>query len=82
VASLYVGVTGDIARRLCEHRAGLVPGFTSRHGLVNLVYVEEYSSILEARAREHALKRWRREWKFELIEGLNPEWRDLAEDLI
>jgi putative endonuclease len=46
-----------------------------------LIYYEKYSSILEARAQEATLKRWRRAWKFELIEGLNPEWRDLAEEL-
>jgi len=49
--------------------------------LVLLVHVEEYVSILEARAREHALKRWRRAWKFELIEKNNPDWRDLSGDL-
>jgi len=47
-----------------------------------LVYFEEYASILEARARECVLKRWRREWKFALIEKNNPNWRDLADDLI
>jgi putative endonuclease len=78
---LYVGVTNDLARRITEHRAKIVPGFTSRHGLVLLVHVEEYSSILEARAREHSLKRWHRAWKFELIEKDNPEWRDLSADL-
>jgi hypothetical protein len=46
-----------------------------------LVYIEEYASVIEARAREAALKRWRREWKFALIEELNPEWRDLAGEL-
>jgi putative endonuclease len=46
-----------------------------------LVYVEEFSSINEAREREFALKRWRRAWKLELIERMNPEWRDLSEDL-
>ena len=46
-----------------------------------LVYFEEYASLLEARAREHTLKRWRREWKFALIESTNPDWRDLARDL-
>ena len=79
---LYVGVTNDIVRRLSEHRAKLVPGFTNDYGVTLLVYLEEYASIREARAREHALKRWRRSWKFELIESLNPEWRDLSEDLI
>jgi putative endonuclease len=46
-----------------------------------LVYFEEHASILEARAREHALKRWRRQWKLELIEKDNPTWRDLTDDL-
>ncbi len=79
---LYVGVTSDITRRLAEHRSKLAPGFTIDYGVTHLVYVEEYASILEARAREHALKRWRRSWKFKLIESLNPEWRDLSDDLI
>jgi putative endonuclease len=78
---LYVGVTNNLARRISEHRAKVVPGFASEHGLILLVHVEEYASILEARAREHALKRWRRAWKFELIETDNPDWRDLSSDL-
>jgi putative endonuclease len=78
---LYIGVTNNLSRRISEHRAKLVPGFTSRHGVIILVHVEEYASILEARAREHALKRWRRGWKFELIERDNPDWRDLSADL-
>jgi putative endonuclease len=78
---LYVGVTNNVSRRISEHRAKIVPGFTSRHGVILLVHVEEYASILEARAREHSLKRWRREWKFELIEKNNPDWRDLSGDL-
>jgi putative endonuclease len=79
---LYVGVTNDLARRISEHKAKLVPGFTSTYGLTMLVYAEEYESILDARARERSLKRWRRAWKFELIEKLNPEWRDLSSDLV
>jgi putative endonuclease len=78
---LYVGVTNDLVRRLSEHKGKVVPGFTSRYGLTMLVYYEEYSSILEARDRERVLKRWRRAWKFDLIEKLNPEWRDLTDDL-
>jgi len=78
---LYVGVTNNVARRIFEHRAKIVPGFTSKHGVILLVHVEEYASILEARAREHSLKRWRREWKFELIEQHNPGWRDLTDDI-
>jgi putative endonuclease len=78
---LYVGVTNNLPRRISEHRAKIVPGFASDHGLVLLVHAEEYASILEARTREHALKRWRRAWKFELIEKNNPDWRDLSGDL-
>src|SRR5262245_15864426 len=79
--TLYVGVTNDLVRRLGEHKAKLVPGFTRKYGVDQLVYFEEYGSILEARAREHAMKRWRRKWKLEIIEKLNPEWRDLGNDL-
>ena len=78
---LYVGVTNDLVRRLSEHKGKVVPGFTSKYGLTMLVYHEEYSSILEARDRERVLKRWRRTWKFDLIEKLNPDWRDLTHDL-
>ena len=56
---LYVGVTNDLVRRLFQHKVKSVPGFTSTYGVVMLVYYEEYSSILEARAREAVLKRWR-----------------------
>jgi putative endonuclease len=78
---LYVGVTNNLARRIAEHKAKLVAGFTKSYGIILLVHVEQYPSILEARARERSLKRWRREWKFELIEKMNPEWRDLTGDL-
>jgi putative endonuclease len=78
---LYIGVTNNPSRRVSEHRAKVVPGFTSKHGVILLVHVEEYGSILEARAREHSLKRWRRDWKFELIEKDNPDWRDLSDEL-
>ena len=77
----YIGATNDLARRISEHKAKAVPGFTKNYGVILLVYFEEYPSILEARARERALKRWRRLWKFELIEKMNPEWRDLADQL-
>ncbi len=74
-----IGVTGDLSRRLSEHKSGLVRGFTRRYKTDRLVYIEEYGSILEARARERVLKRWRREWKFKLIEANNPSWRDLSD---
>ncbi|GMO96228.1 GIY-YIG nuclease family protein [Bradyrhizobium sp. TM239] len=79
--TLCVGVTNDLARRMAAHKAKRVPRFTKQYGVTLLVYFESYESILEARAREHSLKRWRRAWKLKLIEDLNPDWRDLTEDL-
>jgi putative endonuclease len=79
---LYVGFTGNFAGRITVHKAKLAPGFTKTYGVVLLVHYEEYASIVEARARERAIKRWRREWKFALVEKVNPDWRDLAGDLI
>ena len=76
--TLYVGVTGNLSRRIGEHKAGHVPGFTRTYKTNKLVYAEPCVSILDARARERALKRWRRDWKFKLIEANNPEWRDLS----
>jgi putative endonuclease len=80
--TLYVGVTNDLSRRIGEHRSGLVAGFTKKYKVHQLVYYEEFGSILEARARERTIKRWRREWKFKLIEDVNPRWRDLTASLI
>jgi len=80
--TLYVGVTRDLSRRVGEHKGGFVPGFTRDYKVHQLVYYEEYNSILEARASERTLKRWRREWKIKLIESVNPTWRDLTDGLI
>jgi putative endonuclease len=74
------GVTNDLARRMTEHKAKLVPGFTRQYD-ATLVYFETFESVLEARAREHSLKCWRRAWKTRLVEGPNPNWRDLTDEL-
>ena len=79
--TLYIGVTNNLARRMAEHKGKLVPGFTRHYGVDQLVYFEMFDSILEARVREHSLKRWRRAWKIELIETLNPDWHDLTSEL-
>jgi putative endonuclease len=79
--TLYIGVTNNLARRIAQHKAGFVPGFTRQYEVDQLVYFEQFDSILEARAREHAMKRWRRAWKIELIEKSNPDWRDLSGEL-
>jgi putative endonuclease len=80
--TLYVGVTNDLSRRVGVHKSGAVPGFTKKYKVNTLVYYEEFASILEARARERTLKRWRRDWKIQLIERVNPRWLDLTPDLI
>jgi putative endonuclease len=79
--TLYVGVTGDPSRRMTEHKSGTVPGFTRAYKVTRLVYIEEFATLLEARAREHSLKRWRRAWKVRLIESINPTWEDLSDKL-
>jgi putative endonuclease len=77
--TLYVGSTQDLPRRVYEHRCGLVPGFTRRHGVTRLVYAETHETVMAAVRREYLLKRWRRDWKFALIERDNPDWLDRYE---
>jgi putative endonuclease len=77
---LYIGVTGNLPRRLYEHRNGLVEGFTKKYNVHKLVYYENTSDVYSAISREKQLKKWRREKKNQLIEMMNPQWRDLSED--
>jgi putative endonuclease len=79
--TLYVGVTSDLIRRISAHKAKAVAGFTRQYSVDKLVLVEGYSSIDEARDRERRLKRWKRDWKLELIEKTNPTWRDLSNEI-
>ena len=78
---LYVGVTNDIVRRVDEHRAGEVKGFTSKYNVHKLVYYEVYDSILDAIAREKQIKKGSRAKKIALIVKDNPTWRDLWEEI-
>jgi len=80
--TLYIGVTNDLERRLYEHRNNLIEGFTNKYNVHHLVYYEDVNDIQSALQREKQLKRWTRKWKIELIEKVNPEWRDLAEDFV
>jgi putative endonuclease len=77
--TLYVGMTNDLERRVQEHREGKVSGFTRRYGLKRLAYYERFPTALSAIEREKQLKGWLRARKIALIEGLNPEWKDLIE---
>jgi putative endonuclease len=74
-------VTSDLKKRVWEHKNKVVDGFTARYGLDRLVYYEVADDIRAAIIREKQLKEWKRIWKIELIEGFNPEWRDLYDDL-
>jgi putative endonuclease len=78
---LYVGVTSDLPKRAWEHREGVVPGFTKRYGLKMLVYFEWHDEITLAIQREKNIKHWSRAWKIDLIQSMNPEWKDLFETL-
>ena len=79
--TLYVGVTSDLSRRVEAHRAGTVPGFTERYGVKTLVYFELHADMYEAIQREKRIKKWNREWKINLIEKMNPTWRDLSDQI-
>jgi putative endonuclease len=79
---LYTGVTSDLAKRVWEHREGVVDGFTKRYGLKRLVYFERYADIRAAIQREHNMKPWPRTWQVRLILATNPDWNDLFDQLI
>jgi len=76
--TLYVGVTNDLERRIFEHKHKLVDGFTQKYGLDKLVYFEVFQYVNDAIKREKNIKRWKRQWKIDLIEQDNPQWEDLA----
>ena len=80
--TLYTGVTRYLAQRVWQHREGQVDGFTKRYGVKRLVYVEFHETMPAAIKREKQIKEWKRAWKLELIESVNPQWRDLYEDLL
>ena len=80
--TLYIGVTNDLLKRIYEHKNKLVKGFTEKYNIDRLVYYDSSISIQAAIAREKQLKRWKRQWKINLIEEFNPEWQDLYQNLL
>ena len=78
---LYTGITNDLKRRVNEHREGLADGFTKKYRVHKLVYFEETSDVISAIAREKQIKGGSRKKKIDLIVSVNPEWRDLRNDL-
>ena len=79
---LYTGMTSDIAGRAWEHRMRVLDGFARKYWAGRLVYFEVHAEADSAAKRERLMKRWRRDWKIELIEASNPTWRDLFDDVI
>ncbi|RXR27245.1 GIY-YIG nuclease family protein [Sphingobium fluviale] len=75
--TMYVGVTSDLPTRIYQHRGGTGSDFCAKYGLTRLVWAEQGEDIVSCIAQEKRIKRWRRQWKFDLIERGNPEWRDL-----
>jgi putative endonuclease len=80
--TLYLGVTSDLVKRIWQHKNHVVEGFTSRYDVHLLVWYELHPTMESAILREKSLKGWKRVWKNRLIEGENPEWRDLYSTLL
>jgi putative endonuclease len=78
--TLYIGVTNNLQRRILEHKSSLIAGFTKKYNLHELMYFEEFSQIELAIAREKQLKKWHKEWKWNLIKESNPSLSDLSKD--
>ena len=79
--ALYVGITNNLKRRIYEHRNNLIEGFSKKYNIHNLVYYQETNDINVAILREKQLKKWKRFWKFRIIEEMNPHWEDLYEKI-
>lgn len=74
--TLYIGVTSNLVQRIWQHREHIVEGFSDRYDVTRLVWYEQHETMESAIVREKRLKKWKREWKIELIEKTNPDWRD------
>jgi len=79
--TIYIGVTNDLARRVGEHREGLADGFTKKYGVKHLVHFETFDDINAAIHRETRLKKWKRQWKIDLIQSINVCWDDLFDTI-
>ncbi|MCP5404825.1 MAG: GIY-YIG nuclease family protein [Pseudomonadaceae bacterium] len=80
--TMYVGITNNLARRVHEHKTGTGSRFVARYALDRLVYYEPHDWIEGAIQRESQIKAWKRDWKIELVESLNPDWKDLESELV
>jgi putative endonuclease len=80
--TLYIGITNDLVRRVYQHKEKTNKGFTSRYGVDRLVWFQGYDDPTSAIEREKELKKWRREWKINLIEQANPNWEDRYPEIV
>lgn len=81
IGTLYVGATTDLINRIWEHKNNVIPSFTAKYNVHQLVYYEVHGDIMEAARRERRLKNWCRQWKLNLIKQFNPTWRDLYDEI-
>lgn len=79
---LYTGVTHSLVARTIQHKEGVIPGFTKQYNVDNLVFYEFYEDIRDAITREKQIKAGSRKKKIELIEGMNPDWKDLFQAIM
>ena len=80
-STLYTGVTSDLIKRIYQHKNGITQGFTSAYDIKDLVYFELHDDMESAIKREKLIKKWKRSWKYNIIEKDNPEWRDLYPEI-
>jgi putative endonuclease len=79
--TLYVGSSTNLVQRIWQHRESVINGFTKQHHLTRLVWYEVHGDIMDAGLREKRIKLWKRDWKINLIQGMNPDWRDLYDEI-
>ena len=80
--TLYIGVTSNLVKRIWEHENRTIEGFSKKYNVTLLVWYEVHETMASAISREKAIKNWKRAWKIKVIEAMNPEWRDLYDELL
>ena len=79
--TLYIGVTSDLPRRIAQHKAGTIDGFSKKYGVSKLIWYERHDTMESAITREKQMKKWNRAWKVREIMRRNPEWHDLTDEI-
>jgi putative endonuclease len=79
--TLYTGITSNLIQRVWQHKNNIIEGFTQKYNVKTLVFYEVHDNVESAIAKEKRIKKWRRAWKLQLIEKMNPQWNDLFEEI-